>query len=81
MNPDNEDEIKKSFLSTCIKKYIDEINIKKCAERAAWLGNDEAHYIRKWENKDINDLKVLIELTVNWINNVLLTRKYENEMS
>ena len=34
----------------------------------------------KWEDKDVNDLKALIRLTVNWIENVLLTRKYIQDM-
>jgi hypothetical protein len=37
------------------------------ASRAAWLGNDETHYLRTWEDKDLTDLKKLIELTVQWI--------------
>jgi hypothetical protein len=43
------------------------------AQRAVWLGNDETHYERRWEDKDIDDLKRLITLTVNWIHNDLLT--------
>jgi hypothetical protein len=54
--------------------------VKACAKRAAWLGNDETHYVRKWTDKDVRDLKILITLTINWINNVLLTRKYTAEM-
>lgn len=49
--------------------------------RAVWLGNDETHYVRKWEEKDVNDLKLLVRLTVNWIDNVLLTKKYIADMS
>lgn len=79
-NPDKEEEIKGMFLSSCIKTYLDDENLKACAERAVWLGNDEAHYIRKWEDKDIDDLKTLIRLTINWIESVLLTKKYIDEM-
>ena len=76
----DEETIKKTFLGKCILYYIDDTNVKECAKRAAWLGNDETHYIRKWEDKDVSDLKLLIRLTVNWIDNVLLTQKYINEM-
>jgi hypothetical protein len=79
--PDLSEQISKNFLGSVIKDYIDDGNIKTCAERAAWLGNDEAHYIRKWGDKDIKDLKVLVKLTLNWIENVILTRKYEREMN
>jgi hypothetical protein len=39
------------------------------AERAVWLGNDEVHYTKKWENKDIDDLKTLINLVMSIIHN------------
>ncbi|GAA5521505.1 hypothetical protein LQ318_07120 [Aliifodinibius salicampi] len=80
-NPDDEENIRKTYLSTCINNYIDDANIKSCAERAAWLGNDETHYTRKWEDKDLQDLKILIELTEGWIRNVILTKQYNDEMN
>jgi len=80
-NPSKETEIKSAFLGKCIEVYIEDANVKQCAKRATWLANDETHYVRKWENKDITDLKLLIHLTVNWIDNVLLTQKYTNDMS
>lgn len=61
------EKIEKKFLDSCIKDYIDNPKIKDCAERAVWLGNDEAHYKRKWEEKDVNDLKVIINMLVNFI--------------
>jgi hypothetical protein len=79
-NPDNQEEIKKVFLGTCITEFVDDTNVKACAQRAVWLGNDETHYVRKWEEKDINDLKILIQLTQAWILNNLLTEKYLSEM-
>jgi hypothetical protein len=79
-NPEKADEIKNSFLGNCIKKFVTDKNVKECARRAAWLGNDETHYIRKWEEKDINDLKTLIKLTQAWILNSLLTESYLSEM-
>jgi hypothetical protein len=80
-NPSKETEIKSSFLGKCIEDFIEDANVKQCAKRATWLANDETHYVRKWEDKDITDLKLLIHLTVNWIDNVLLTKKYTNDMS
>lgn len=50
------------------------------AERATWLGNDETHYVRKWENKDLKDLKNLIDLTVYFISMSLKALKYQEEM-
>lgn len=79
-HPEKTDLIKKTFLGTCIDTYILDQNLKLTAKRAVWLGNDESHYVRKWENKDITDLKLLIKLSVNWIENILLTHKYNVEM-
>jgi len=73
-------EINKMSLASCIKKYINDPNTKSMAERTAWLGNDETHYLRKWPEKDINDLKVLLKLTINSIENQLLMNKYQEEM-
>jgi len=67
-------------LGLCIKDHIDDKRIKACARRAAKLGNDQTHYFQKWEDKDLSDLKILIELTVGWIHSECLTNKYQSEM-
>jgi hypothetical protein len=72
--------IEQARLGVCINSYIDDPNVRACATRAAWLGNDEAHYLRKWEDRDIDDLKRLIRLTTNWVENVLLTGHYVENM-
>jgi hypothetical protein len=66
-------------LSVCIKK-IEDKNIQEVAKRAAWLGNDETHYIRKWESHDLTNLKDLISLTVNFIDSHLKAEKYLKDM-
>lgn len=78
--PNDKENIEKKFLGKCINEYIDDLQIKKVAKRAVWLGNDETHYIRKWEGKNLNDLKKLIELTIHWIEMIKLTEYFENEM-
>jgi hypothetical protein len=60
-------------LGNCIASYVKNEKISLTAARAAWLGNDETHFVRKWEDKDLKDLKVLIELTVRWIEMELMT--------
>ena len=72
--------IEKAKLAQCIDDYIDDKNVQECAKRAAWLGNDETHYVRVWDDKDLQDLKILIQLTMNWIHSTLLTKKYIEEM-
>lgn len=61
------EKIQKMLLGNCIATYVRNERIAQTAARAAWLGNDETHYVRKWENKDLEDLKRLIGLTVRWI--------------
>jgi hypothetical protein len=78
--PDKAKEIKQAFLGNVIRDHIDDNRVQKMAERAAWLGNDETHYMRKWETRDITDLKMLVTLTVNAIHNTLLAKQYEAEM-
>lgn len=79
-DPNNEESIKEMWLMNAIKNKIQDTNIQKCATRATWIGNDETHYLRKWNDRDISDLKRLITLTVNWIENSILTQEYEKEM-
>jgi hypothetical protein len=80
LNPSDREEVSKAFLSNCIERRITEPRIKACAKRATWLGNDETHYLRKWVDRDISDLKKLIDLTVHWIMMEHLTESYETDM-
>lgn len=74
------EEIKKETLGNSIANRITDTNIKEVAKRAVWLGNDETHYIRKWEEKELQDLKSLIDLTVHWIEAEALTKKLLEDM-
>lgn len=65
-NPENADAIKKENLSQSIKR-INENRIKVLAERCAWIGNDETHYIKKHEDQDLNTLKLFITALVRYI--------------
>jgi hypothetical protein len=78
--PDNKEEIERKPLAKCIFEYIDDQRIKSVAKRAVWLGNDETHYVRKWEEKNLSDLKKLIDLTLHWIEMIALTESFEEEM-
>lgn len=79
-NPEKEDAVKKTRLGPCIQNFVSEPNVKICAERATWLGNDETHYTRQWQNHDIEDLKRLVRLTENWISNEVATASYLADM-
>lgn len=70
-DPDKQEQVKDVQLGPCIGKFVEDERIKKVAERAAWLGNDETHYVRKWQDRDLEDLKHLIHLTVNFVENAV----------
>jgi len=79
-NPSEKEKIERKLLGPCITEYVDDERIKSVSRRAVWLGNDETHYIRKWEGKSLEDLKKLIDLTLHWIEMEDLTTSFENEM-
>lgn len=79
-NKHERDKIERMFLGNCIDEYINDDRIKLVSKRAVWLGNDETHYIRKWEGRNLEDLKNLIELAVHWIMMDNLTSQFEKEM-
>ncbi|WP_070085660.1 MULTISPECIES: DUF4145 domain-containing protein [Pseudomonas] len=79
-HPEKEDEIKKQPISQVIDRFVSNENIKQCAKRAVWIGNDETHYVRKWVDKDIKDLKLLIQITVSWIQQEVITKKLLEDM-
>lgn len=80
VEPEKTEDIRKANLGTCIEKWVADPRVKSSAKRATWLGNDETHYLRKWDTKDLKDLKILIQLTLNWIHSSILTEKYESDM-
>lgn len=59
IKPEETEAIKTTFLSQCIS-MIDDEDIKSLAKAATWIGNDETHYTRLHEDKDINDMKRFI---------------------
>lgn len=63
----DEDKIKSMQLSQVINEYVEGAKLKSLAKASTWLGNDETHYVRKFENKDINDLKKFIDASVSYI--------------
>jgi hypothetical protein len=77
---DDGEKIENIFLGNVIENYIDDERIKDVAKRAAWLGNDETHYLRRWDGEDLESLKLLIKLTTRWIESVELTRQFKEDM-
>ena len=77
----DEEAIKATALGTCIHNYVSDTNVKTCANRATWLGNDATHYERKYSTHDITHLKELITLTVYWLNSEIMTKKYGEDLT
>lgn len=65
--PDEIKKIKNMNLSQVIDKYIDGQKLHSLATASTWIGNDETHYTKKIENKDVNDLKRFIASAVAYI--------------
>lgn len=60
-NPDDKETIEKMFLGKVINTYLDDFpKLQNLAKASTWIGNDETHYIRRHEDKDINDMKSFI---------------------
>lgn len=78
--PDDAAQIENEQLGACIAKYVDNEMVKTTASRAAWIGNDETHYARKWVDKDLQDLKTLINLTEHWIEMEEMTKNSAQQM-
>lgn len=66
-NPDQAETIKGMELGNCIANKITDEDIKLAASRCAWLGNDQTHYIQRFEEYDLEILKQLLEATIYWV--------------
>ncbi len=78
--PDKGEEIQKKFSGTVVAEFISDKRIQAVAARCLWLGNDESHYLRKWTDRDVEDLVVLIKLATSWVEIEHLSKSYIQEM-
>jgi hypothetical protein len=67
LSPGHDDEIKRMQLADVIAEFLPGDKLTVVSSRAAWLGNDETHYERRWVDKDLQDLKKLISASVHFI--------------
>lgn len=68
-DPGREAEIRRATLAACTARFVDDPHLKACASRAFLAAGDA-------DGAGLGDLKVLVRLTVNWIDSVLLERDY-----
>lgn len=73
LNPDDEETIKVNWFKKVIDDYIPDTTIKLLVERSTWIGNDEAHYLRKQTDRDVSDMKKFIQAIVYYIGMFLIT--------
>ena len=79
-HPKDKEEIKKLLIKDCIKKYIKDTSLSNCVERTIWLGNDQTHYVKTWEDKDIEDLKILLGITLRGLASEIMVKKLPESM-
>ncbi len=68
------DKVSKMPLSQAIDK-LDSQKIRDLAKASVWLGNDETHYLRKYEDKDVGDMKRFIRALAYFISSELTARE------
>lgn len=69
--PEDRAAIEGTPLGTCIETYVGDANVRDVGRRAVWLGKDESQ--RVWVEKDLRDLKAVLELVLRWIETEYLT--------
>jgi hypothetical protein len=75
LNQNDKDKILGQWLSAVIKDYFFG-DLKEILERATWLGNDQAHYNKLFEEYNINHLKELIDLIMVELDREFKKRQY-----
>lgn len=67
-NSTDAEDIKKQMLGKVIREYFDDFpKIQQLATAIAWIGNDETHYVRRHDDRDISDLKRFIKASAQFI--------------
>lgn len=79
MNQDKE-KISKLPLGQAIKK-VENDRIQSLATASTWLGNDETHYQRKYEDRDLTDMKRFIKALTFYISSEVVASEAEEFIS
>ncbi|MGK0551932.1 DUF4145 domain-containing protein [Enterococcus faecalis] len=68
LHPQKIDSIKQDYLKDVISKYFGDFpKLQSLATAASWIGNDETHFVRKHEDKDIESMKKFIKSAAMYI--------------
>lgn len=68
-------------LKQCIDKYFEDEQLKLALTGACYLGNDEVHYVKKHKDMGVEDLKILIDMSVHFIQMKELLKKYKEVLN
>ena len=67
-NPDSLEDVKAKFLGKVINENLTEFpRIQALSKAAVWIGNDETHFVRIHDDKDIQDMKEFLTATALFI--------------
>ena len=66
-HPESQDQISRLPVGQCIKQYICDERLNALAKASSWLGNDQAHYEKRYKSFDTLDLKAFINAFVAFI--------------
>jgi hypothetical protein len=80
LSPEDAEAIRKKFLKNVIDDHLGDGKLKTAATLTTWLGNDEGHYERRWVDKDLKDLKALLNLTITFVNEEVQLEQYVQSM-
>lgn len=79
-DPSAKEKIENASLTYCLNK-IDYKNISVVSNKVSWLGSEENIFTRKWDSKDINELKKFIEVTSSYITANIRLKKYMDKLN
>lgn len=80
IDPKAKDKIVNATLAYCLNK-IDYKNISVISNKVSWLGNEEEQYTRHWNEKDVNELKKMIDLTSSYITANIRLKKHMDKLN
>lgn len=81
LEENKQDEIAKMNLAKCIQNLPEDAKrLKVVASRCVWLGNDQTHYVQLYDDKDICDMKELLDATLYWMQYSLMSDDLEASM-
>ena len=75
--PDDADAIQGEVLGNSINRIAD-TRIKTLAARSAWIGNDEAHYVRRHEDLSFCELKAFVSAMLYYVDSELMLERAES---